>query len=273
MQNTMIKRLSLVSLGLTLTCCQQQPSQGTLAGPVSGSVSGSTSFGADSGLTRCPETLGTLAIDDGREDYWWGPFVQATQITTIEPMVRLVVQQSNCFIITSIGNNSLNRRMNAITNEQRNSGEFRPGSSQQKGQRVAADYFMEPAILFSNSDIGGIAGAAGSLLGSYGRALSVLGGAYRQSGTSVTMSLFDIRAGAQVAASEGSSTASNFGALIGGLGGGSGGVLGGYSRTPAGQATVAAFVDAYNKMVVGLRSYKAQTIRGGAGTGGLLRIQ
>jgi hypothetical protein len=184
----MFKPLSVISLILPLMSCQQQPTQGTLAGPVSGSASGASSFGADSGLHRCPQTLGTLAIDDGRRQYWWGPFVQATQITTIEPMVRLVMQQSNCFIITSMGNNELNSRMTAITDQQRNSGEVRAGSSQQKGQRIAADYFMEPAILFSNSNIGGIAGAAGSLLGSYGRAISAIGGAWQQSGTSVNPS-------------------------------------------------------------------------------------
>jgi hypothetical protein len=45
-------------------------------------------------------------------------------------------------------------------------------------------------------------------------------------------------------------------------------VLGGYQRTPAGQATVAAFVDAYNKLVVAVRNYRAQDVRGGLGTGG-----
>ena len=34
-----------------------------------------------------------------------------------------------------------------------------------------------------------------------------------------------------------------------------------------------AFVDAYNKMVVALREYKAQTVRGGLGTGGRLGVQ
>ena len=68
------------------------------------------------------------------------------------------------------------------------------------------------------------------------------------------MSLLDIRSGVQIAASEGSSTATNLGATFAGLGvGGSGlggGALSGFTRTPQGQATVAAFVDAYNKLVV-----------------------
>ena len=82
------------------------------------------------------------------------------------------------------------------------------------------------------------------------------------------MSVFDMRSGVQVAASEGSATATNFGAVHGRLRRHRGGVLGGYQRTPAGQATVAAFVDAYNKLVVAVRNYKAQDVRGGLGTGG-----
>jgi hypothetical protein len=48
--------------------------------------------------------------------------------------------------------------------------------------------------------------------------------------------------------------------------------MGGFTRTPQGQATVAAFVDAYNKLVVATRNYRAQSVRGGSGTGGLLRV-
>ena len=87
------------------------------------------------------------------------------------------------------------------------------------------------------------------------------------------MSLFDIRAGVQLAESEGSATSSHFGAMLAGFGGGGGGTLRAYQQTPAGQSTVAAFVDAYNKLVYAVINYKAQDIRGGAGTGGQLRPQ
>ena len=36
---------------------------------------------------------------------------------------------------------------------------------------------------------------------------------------------------------------------------------------------MAAFADSYNKMVVALRNYKAQTVKGGLGTGGRLGVQ
>lgn len=70
----------------------------------------------------------------------------------------------------------------------------------------------------------------------------------------------------------GNSTATNYGAALSGLGGTAGGGLSGFSKTPEGKATVAAFIDAYNKMVVALRSYKAQDVKGGLGRGGQLQV-
>ncbi|UBM12684.1 hypothetical protein [Cupriavidus metallidurans] len=43
-------------------------------------------------------------------------------------------------------------------------------------------------------------------------------------------------------------------------------------RTPEGKATVAAFMDAYNNVVVSLRNYKAQNVKGGLGRGGQLQV-
>ncbi len=247
--------------------------QGTAGGPVTGAAGGGAAVGAQGSLMRCAEPLGTLAVDDGRTATWFGPFTAATQITTIEPMVRLVVQQSNCFVIVAMGNNRLEDRMRGMVGDMRNSGEFRAGSNMQRGQRVAADYFLEPAILFSNANTGGLGGALGGLGGGWaGLAGAAVGGMMSNSATQVTMSVFDIRSGVQVAASEGSSTATNFGAVLAGFGGGAAGGLSGFQRTPAGQATVAAFVDAYNKMVVALQNYRAQEVRGGLGRGGRLGV-
>jgi hypothetical protein len=59
---------------------------------------------------------------------------------------------------------------------------------------------------------------------------------------------------------------------LAGFGGGAGGALGGYTRTPAGKATVAAFMDAYNGMVRSLKNYEAQDVKGGLGRGGRLKV-
>jgi hypothetical protein len=235
----------------------------------SGAAGGASSVNANESLERCDAPLGTIAVDDGRGKEWFASFGQATQVTNIEPLIRLAVQQSNCFVITSIGNSRTDSRMSAITDKQRNSGEFRAGSKQQKGQRVAADYYLEPAIIINNDSVGGLAAGLGGL---FGGAAGALAGSLQSKVSVVTMTMFDIRSGVQLSISEGNATATNYGAALGAFGGGAVAGLGGFSRTPEGKATVAAFMDAYNKMVVSLRNYKAQEVKGGLGRGGQLKV-
>lgn len=236
---------------------------------VSGSAAGGTSVNASSSLQRCAAPLGTLAVDDGRAANWYSQFGSATKVTTIEPLIRLAVQQSNCFVITSIGNLRTDSRLSRITDIQRNSGEYRAGSNQQSGQRVAADYYLEPQIVIDNDSVGKIGGAIGGFLGG---SVAALASGLESKASVVTLSLFDIRSAVQISAAEGSATATNYGAALSAFGGGAAGGLGGFSRTPEGKATVAAFIDAYNNMVVALRNYKAQDVKGGLGRGGLLRV-
>ncbi|MGF1477318.1 MAG: hypothetical protein ACFB6S_17370 [Geminicoccaceae bacterium] len=255
----------------TLTGCLDGGivSPGTSSTAVTGSAGGASSVDASADLERCDKTLGTLAFDDGRQSDWWWRFSQATKVTNIEPLLRVAVQQSNCFVLTSIGNVRLNERMSAITGQQRESGEFRAGSNQQKGQRVAADYFMEPSIIIDDDTTGGVGGVVGSVLGG---TLGAIAGGLQTKASVVTMTMFDIRSQVQIAAAEGSATATNYGTVAAAFGGSSGGALSAFSRTPEGKATVAAFLDAYNGMVVALRNYEAQNVEGGLGTGGTLEV-
>ncbi|MBM9519891.1 peptidoglycan-binding protein [Desulforhopalus vacuolatus] len=254
-------------------CSTITPGAGGTA--ISGGTGGSTSVGANASLEHCSQSLGTIAIDDGRDKSWYAGFYRATNVTTIEPLIRLAVQQSNCFVITSAGNIRTDDRLSRITSKQRNSGEYRAGSKQQKGQRVAADYYLEPSIVINNSSIGGVSGTVGGVLdgvlGTHGVFGSVGGGLDVKSSV-VTLSLMDIRSAVQIAAAEGSATSNNYGAALGIFGRKGGGALSGYQSTPAGKATVAAFLDAYNTMVRSLRNYKAQSVKGGLGTGGLLNV-
>ncbi|EHN67593.1 MULTISPECIES: hypothetical protein [Comamonas] len=266
-------RLAAIASALALGGCVTPGggtiSTGTAPTAATGAAGGATSVNANPTLERCDAPLGTLAVDDGRGKDWYASFGAATKITTIEPLIRLAVQQSNCFVITSIGNNRTESKMSAITDKQRNSGEFRAGSKQQKGQRVAADYYMEPSIIIDNDATGQLAAGVGGLFGNVG---TLIGGAMQSKASVVTLSMFDIRSGVQISISEGNSTATNFGAAMGAFGGGVGGGLGGFSRSPEGKATVAAFMDAYNNMVISLRNYKAQEVKGGLGRGGQLKV-
>lgn len=260
------KGISVSVIALLLSACQTSGGANNMP---SGAAAGATSVAAQESLQRCGAPLGTIAIDDGREEAWWGPFTQATQVTTLEPLIRLVVAQSNCFVITSMGNSRQTSRMDKITQTQRN-GEFRAGSKQQKGQRVAADYWMEPAIVFAESNTGAIAGAiGGAFLGQIG---SVVGGTLSTKSATTTLSLFDVRSQVQIAISTGTADSTDFGMMLGTLGTSAGGALGGYSKTTAGKTTVMSFVNAYNDMVISLRNYKTQTVKGGLGKGGTLKV-
>jgi hypothetical protein len=50
------------------------------------------------------------------------------------------------------------------------------------------------------------------------------------------------------------------------------GALGAYTNTPQGKVIAAAFMDAYNGMVISLRQYRAQEVKGGLGKGGQLPV-
>ncbi|MCK5890015.1 MAG: hypothetical protein KAG19_08730 [Methylococcales bacterium] len=265
--------LSAVSCAFLSGCT----TTGTGRTALSGSAGGSTSVDANPSLERCSETLGTLAVDDGRNADWYGRFGSSTKITTIEPLIRLAVQQSNCFVITSIGNQKMDERMTRITDKQRNSGEYRAGSKQQKGQRVAADYYLEPQIIIDDSAVGKLATSLGGVLssvvgGTMGQVAHAITGNMGMKSSVVTLTLSDVRSAIQISISEGSSTATNYGAAMSGFGGGMGGGLSGFTKTPSGKATVAAFLDAYNGMVISLKNYKAQDVKGGLGRGGSLKV-
>ncbi len=279
-----IKASSLLVAAMALNGCPQPGLQtGGSSNLVSGSAGGATSVNANKSLEHCTSPLGTLAVSDGR-------FSGSRGVTTVDPLIRLAVQQSNCFVITSIGNQATRALLNDIVGEQRESGEYRAGSKQHKGQRVAADYLLDPQIIVNNESTGGgNAGLGGALLGaglgaaglgSFGALAGAVSGAMQTRTTDVALTLTDIRSTVQVAISQGSATANNMSASGFGAYGGWGGLMGGaigaslgaYTRTPEGIATAAAFFDAYNNMVQSLRNYKAQDVKGGMGQGGLLKV-
>ena len=268
-----IEATVIASLLFLVACSTTTTNSGPTA--VTGSTAGSTAVGANSSLERCPTPLGTLAVDDGRESTWYSDFSRRTGITSVTPLIRQAAQQSNCFVVTSAGDSRLNSRFQQLREQQR-SAEYRAGSNFGPGQAVASDYFLEPSVLFAASDTGStdaLAGAVGGLLGS---AIAIGGIASQTKSTSVTMSLFDIRSGVQIAASQGGSTTTDVGGAFGAFGTTGSSALGGavsaYRTTPEGQQVVAAFVTAYNGMVQSLRGYRAQEVEGGLGRGGQLGV-
>jgi hypothetical protein len=85
--------------------------------------------------------------------------------------------------------------------------------------------------------------------------------------------MVDNRSGVQLAAAEGAASNTDFAAWSGVFGSSAAGSLGGYTNTPEGKVLAGAFAHAYSRLVVAVRNYKAQEVKGGLGTGGQLGVQ
>ncbi len=236
---------------------------------ISGSAAGANTSGADSQLESCPQPLGTLAVyEDQTEPWWYTYYRRYPTLGSTVPLLRLMVQQSNCFVVVERGKAMKNmmgeRQLEA-------SGEIRDGSNFGKGQMVAADYTMSPSIQLSENT-GGLAGDVGGLFGDKGKLLGKLAGGLKKNEASTTLLLIDNRSSVQVSAANGNAKNFDFGAGVGIFGSRGGGSADGYTKTPEGKTIAAAFADSYNNMVRALRNYKAQTVEGGLGKGGTLQI-
>ena len=257
----------LASASILSGCLATAPSMGENKGTVSGAAGGASAEGNNSKLESCPESLGTLAIEEDTSAPWYLS-LQEYRLGSTVPVLRLMIQQSNCFVIVERGK-SLNNMMRE--REFARGDESRAGSNFHKGQMVAADYTMSPSIQFSGKSGGG-GGGLGGLSSSLG-VLGMVAGSVSKNEASTTLLLIDNRSGVQIAAAEGTAGNFDFGIFGAAFGGGLGGGGGGYAKTPEGKVITAAFADSFNQMVKALRNYKAQTVKGGLGTGGRLGVQ
>ena len=269
--------LAAVAVGalLLVTGCETTDMQmGSQAAKTTatGSAAGSASANTSSALERCPAPLGTVSLIENQSAGWYTVLTGEYRLPPTANLLRLLVQQSNCFVVVergAAGMNAMNRER-AISS----SGEMRAGSNFGRGQMVASDYGLSPEIVFSNNNAGGAGAALGGLVGGrYGGLLAGVGGNMQTKEASALLTLIDNRSGVQVAASEGSASKTDFGAFGSVFGGYGGGGMGGYTNTAQGKVIAAAFMDAFNQMVVSLRNYKAQTVQGqGLGGGGRLGV-
>ncbi len=268
MKYTLIAIAATAMLG---GCVATMPTIGSESANVAatGSAAGESSQGANSTLEKCASPLGTVALVEETSADWYRLFTTEYKLGSTVPVLRLMIQQSNCFIVVERGRAFANmERERAIAG----SGQGRSGSNMGGGQIVAADYSMTPEVLVSAR---GTSGGGGGL-GGFIPGLAVLGavaGGVRTNEASTMLMLTDNRSGVQISASQGASKNTDFsvGAVL--FGGGAGGGAAGYTNTPQGKVVIAAFTDSYNQMVKSLRNYKAQTVQGqGLGGGGRLGV-
>jgi curli biogenesis system outer membrane secretion channel CsgG len=206
--------------------------------------------GANAQLERCDAPKGTLAVVEPQSQVLSN--LQRYGLGSPTAVLRMLVQQSNCFQVVERGaamGNMMQERALA------QSGELQAGQNIGKGQMAVADFIVNPSVVFSENNAGGVGGAIGGLLG--GRAGLIAGGLagglkFKEAQT--MMLLVDSRSGIQVAAAEGSAQKADFalGGALFGVGGGATG--GGYSNTNEGKVIVASFVDNWNNIVRAIRA-------------------
>lgn len=280
-----IARLSLLGLTaialLSSSCVDTSMQMGNQSAKTvaTGGAAGSSTSGESSALEKCAEPLGTISLIENQSAGWYTVLTGEYKLPPTSNLLRLLIQQSNCFVVVergAAGMNAMNRERDL-----QKSGEMRKGSNFGKGQMVSSDYGLSPEIVFSEDNTGGMSGAAGSLIGGVigghaGAIASTVGANTKTREASALLTMIDNRSSVQIAAAEGSASKTDiggFGSVFGGAGNVAGGAgLGGYTNTPQGKVIAAAFMDAYNNIVRSLRNYKAQEVKGGLGKGGQLKV-
>ncbi|MBX0311928.1 MAG: CsgG/HfaB family protein [Sulfurihydrogenibium sp.] len=253
---------------IALSSCASYTQLGGASGVATGAAGGATAQDSNPQLERCEKPLGTLAIVEDTSAAWYRLLTGQFKLGSTIPVLRLIIQQSNCFVVVERGLGLESGVMKE--RELMQTGELRQESNFRKGQLVAADYTLIPSINFSEKGtkggFGGIGGGVGGLIGGVLASLKI-------NEASTVLVLVDNRSGVQVAAAEGSARTFDIGGLGGLFGSGFGGIAGGYANTPEDKTLTAAFLDAYNKLVKAVKNYKMQTRPGGLGTGGDLKVQ
>jgi hypothetical protein len=248
------RRMGFVVLivGLCITTAAAQgitkPKQGQGGSAVQGSA-GTDGSSGDTGLEHCDKPMGALAVVEPQNEI----LVALTRYRLSSPvgLIRMMVQQSNCFIVVERGagmQNLMQERQLAAA------GEARQGSNMGGGQMMAADFVMTPSVVFSENNAGGVGGGVAGMFGRRAAAVGAVAGGLKFKEAQTSMLVADARSGVQVAAAEGSTKKADL--RLGGLmfGGGMAAAGGGYGNTNEGKIIAAAFMDNYNNIVKAVRS-------------------
>ena len=205
--------------------------------------------GASGQLEHCDSPKGTLAVVEPQNQMQAD--LQRYGLGSPTAVIRMLVQQSNCFQVVERGvgmRNMMQERSLA------SSGELQNDQNVGKGQMVAADFIVTPTVVFSENNAGGIGGAIGGLLGGgRARALAGVAGGVKFKQAETSMLLVDSRSGIQVASAQGSAEKADF-AIGGGVFNGLSAIGGGYSNTPEGKVVVASYLDNWNNIVRNIRN-------------------
>ncbi|MGH8249587.1 MAG: CsgG/HfaB family protein [Steroidobacteraceae bacterium] len=205
--------------------------------------------GAAGDLEKCDKPMGAVAMVEP-QDYVMSALSRYNLQSPVG-LIRMMIQQSNCFIVVERGQGMQNMMQERAL---AGGGEMRSGSNIGGGQMVAADFILTPAVVFSESNAGGIGGALGGLLGGRGSAIGAIAGGLKFKEAQTSMLMADARSGVQVASAEGSSKKADLGLGAALFNNGTLGGVGGYGNTNEGKIITASFADNYNNVVRVIRN-------------------
>ena len=124
------------------------------AGP-SGSAQGS-----ESTLEQCGQPMGAMAVVEP-QDFVISALLQYDLQSPVS-VIRMMIQQSNCFIVVERGQGMNNMMQERALME---AGQLRENSNVGGGQIVSADFLLRPEVVFSDSDAGTLGAGLGAALG------------------------------------------------------------------------------------------------------------
>jgi len=220
-----------------------EPKQGQGGSTVKGAAGTDGAVG-ENGLAHCETPMGAMAVVEPQHEVLVA--LSRYQLSSPVGLIRLMIQQSNCFVVVERGvamQNLAQERTLAAN------GQLRESSNVGGGQMVAADFVLTPSVAFAENNAGAVGGAVGGLLGHKAAVASSVAGGLKFKEAQTSMLVADSRSGVQVAAAEGSTKKADLrlgGALFTG---GVGGSAGGYGNSNEGKIIAAAFMDNYNKVV------------------------
>jgi len=181
-------------------------------------------------LVHCQRPLGKTTLVE--PDANTAAALQSVGLQSPTPVLRILISQSNCFRLID--------RAAA-------------------GGQAAAQYAITPNLLLSNPDAGGF-NAAGLITGVVafipgGALLSGAGANVHTKEVQTALFLSDGRSGEQILAVQGMARATDFNISFAGLGGGANSV-GAYGNSPDGKVVMAAYLDAFDKLVAQMQQGK-----------------
>ncbi|MBI3792821.1 MAG: SH3 domain-containing protein [Gemmatimonadetes bacterium] len=199
---------------------------------------------AQDDIQKCDKPVGTLAVVEPQSSSMSSLSRYSLQSPT--GLLRMFVQQSNCFIVVDRGVAMENMKQERSLAA---SGEMQQNENMGAGMMKAADFILTPAIVVTNNDAGGMGAAVGGLLSRASPVAGAVAGGTKIKEAETSIVVADARTTVQVASGQGKAKRTDFKMALGAVAGPVAAGIGGYTNTAEGKLIAASLQDNYNQIV------------------------